>query len=337
MNEDWVSALIDRLAAGRDAVLVTVAHTQGSAPREAGASMVVDGDSTALSIGGGHLEWQAIGEARRRLAEGRGRPECLRYNLGARLGQCCGGVVWLLFETVPAPSLADWRARQSTLRDGGGLIRRLNSNDDESSWCGGQVDEATAWMHGGQWSWEFEQRLRDVRFPVLLFGAGHVGRALVDQLRPLGAAITWVDSREDAFTDLATHGLRAVVSDAPEAEVADAPRGSYFLIMSHSHDLDFRLCEAVYARRDFAYFGLIGSQSKRASFEHRLLQRGLDRARLSELSCPIGIAGIDGKEPAVIALAVAAELLRIRQARQVLLRAGQPRRECHSDSPIFPE
>src|SRR5512133_1808713 len=112
MVVDWLVALGDQLATGDDVVLVTVARTQGSAPREAGTSMLVGSATTALTIGGGHLEWQATAHARRLLSSETRRPEMIRYNLGARLGQCCGGVVWLLYECIPAHDLAQWVGRR---------------------------------------------------------------------------------------------------------------------------------------------------------------------------------------------------------------------------------
>ena len=319
MDADWLAALCTQLAAGRDVVLVTVARTQGSAPREAGATMLVGPDSTALTIGGGHLEWQAIAQARRRLAATDSRPEIERYNLGARLGQCCGGVVWLLFENIAAGTLAAWQARQQAVAGGASLDRQLDRQAAASSWSA--TGEAGSKLHGDPDDWQFSQEIAVERFPVYLFGAGHVAQALVRQLQPLGATITWLDSRDEAFAELDTSGLNTLVSDTPESEVAKAPAGTFFIVMTHSHTLDFALCEAIYRRHDFAYFGLIGSQSKRASFEHRLLDRGLARERLEELTCPIGIPGIVSKLPAAIALAVAAEILQIHHARQLLAEA----------------
>ena len=314
-------------------MLVTVAGTQGSAPREAGATMLIGLDSTHLTIGGGHLEWQAIAQARRRLAAPDSRPEVQRYNLGARLGQCCGGVVWLLFENIAASSLPEWQARRDAVEGGASLQRRLDHRAAASTWT--PDDEyAVTKLVGGADDWQFSQKIVVDRFPVWIFGAGHVAQALVRQLQPLGANITWLDSRDDAFAGLATDGIDTRLTDTPESEIAQAPAGTFFIIMTHSHTLDFALCEAVYRRRDFAYFGLIGSQSKRASFEHRLLDRGLARERLAELTCPIGIPGIVSKLPAAIALAVGAEILQIHHARQLLSEAGRPRR---SASIIQPE
>lgn len=324
MSADWLAALTVQLAAsqtsGQDIVLVTVARTQGSVPREAGATMLVGLDSTALTIGGGHLEWQAIAHARRRLASTDSRPEIERYNLGARLGQCCGGVVWLLFENIPANTLAEWQARQLVVEGGGRLLRRLDEQASASSWISNSGETGSK-LHGDLEHWQFSQEIAAERFPVYLFGAGHVAQALVRQLQLLNAEITWIDSRDDAFAEIDCRGLNTLISDTPESEVAEAPAGTFFIIMTHSHTLDFALCEAIYRRQDFAYFGLIGSQSKRASFEHRLLDRGLARQRLEEMTCPIGIPGIVSKLPAAIALAVAAEILQIHHARQLLTEA----------------
>lgn len=332
MAADWVAPLAARLAAGEDVVLVTVAAIQGSAPRDAGTTMLVGASDTELTIGGGHLEWQATAHADRLLAGG-GRPQVVRYALGAGLGQCCGGVVWLAYEKIPANEAAVWAQRSAALAGGARLQRRLAAGDSASTWQTGAAACATALL-GGPEDWHFVHDIAGNAFPVWIFGAGHVGRTLVRQLQPLGAAITWIDTRDDAFAGFDTAGLDLRTTDLPESEVAQAPAGTFFVVMTHSHALDFSLCEAIFRRRDFAYFGLIGSRSKRAGFERRLVDRGLARERLGELTCPIGIPGIVGKEPAAIALAVAAELLSLHHARQLLHQAGRPRL---SASPVRPD
>ncbi|MFV5215556.1 xanthine dehydrogenase accessory protein XdhC [Azonexus caeni] len=332
MAADWVAPLAARLTAGEDVVLVTVAAIQGSAPRDAGTTMLVGASTTELTIGGGHLEWQATAHADRLLAGG-GRPQVVLYALGAGLGQCCGGVVWLAYEKIPASEASTWAQRSAALAGGARLQRRLAAGDSASTWQTGAAACATALL-GGPEDWHFVQDIASVAFPVWIFGAGHVARALVRQLLPLGAAITWIDTRDDAFAGCDTAGLDIRATDLAESEVAQAPAGTFFVVMTHSHALDFSLCEAIFRRRDFAYFGLIGSRSKRAGFERRFVDRGLDPARLGELTCPIGIPGIVGKEPAAIALAVAAELLSLHHARQLLHQAGRPRL---SASPVRPD
>src|SRR6185369_976435 len=126
------------------------------------------------------------------------------------------------------------------------------------------------------------------------------------------------DSRDAVFPETVADNIECIGTDAPEAEVAAAVAGTYFLVMTHSHALDERLTEAILTRNDFAYFGLIGSLSKRRQFEHRLEARGMPRQRFAAMTCPIGIAGVKGKEPGVIAVAVAAELLQIHARRDAM-------------------
>jgi xanthine dehydrogenase accessory factor len=152
------------------------------------------------------------------------------------------------------------------------------------------------------------------RAHVVLFGAGHVGAALVRALAPLPCSVTWIDEREDMFPADVPANVRIEASDAPEDLVADAPPGASYLVMTHSHALDQRLAEAILARADVGWFGLIGSKTKRRQFEHRLRARGLDPARIEAMACPIGLPGITGKEPAVIAASVSAQLLTLWEA-----------------------
>jgi xanthine dehydrogenase accessory factor len=148
-----------------------------------------------------------------------------------------------------------------------------------------------------------------------LFGAGHVGRALVALLAGIPCHVTWVDERESEFPADVPANVSVVVTDMPESEVAAAPTGAYFLVMTHSHPLDQALAEAILRRGDFAYFGLIGSKSKRRQFERRMAARGIPAEHFSDMTCPIGVAGITGKEPATIAVAVAAQLLQVKGRR----------------------
>lgn len=253
----WRQALIALDAAGTPHVLVTVASSRGSAPREAGAKMVVTQDRLYGSVGGGNLEHKACAMARRLLAEGVNEPTLEHFPLGPALGQCCGGHVALLLEPF-----------------------RAN------------------------------------HFHVVLFGAGHVGRAVVKALADLPCRVTWLDSRDGAFPKGLPNNVVAQISDGPAYDVGEAPGQSYFLIMTHSHAIDREVAEAVLRRGDFAYCGLIGSRSKRRQFEQRWRAKGLTEAQISRLTCPIGIDGISGKRPAEIAVAVAAQLLLLHHAPQ---------------------
>jgi xanthine dehydrogenase accessory factor len=258
--EDFTRRLADE-----DAVLVRVHETAGSVPREAGAWMAVFRDTVVGTIGGGHLELQAIEEARRRLAGAQGQA-VLRFALGPALGQCCGGVVHLAFERVgsaDAPRIA---------------------------------------------------QLLQARFaPLALFGGGHVGKALIQVLGTLPFTITWIDSRDEIFPPAVPDNVQCEHSDPVQAAVADLAAGSRVLVMSFSHAEDLDIVAAclkrLRERDDLPYVGLIGSKTKWATFRHRLEERGFSAAELARITCPIGIPGITGKQPEVIAVAVAAQLL----------------------------
>ena len=152
-------------------------------------------------------------------------------------------------------------------------------------------------------------------FHVVLFGAGHVGRALVNALVEATACrITWVDSRAGQFPENLPHNVEPRFSDDPAGEAAGLSKGAYCLVMTHSHELDQALCEALLLHNDFAFLGLIGSATKRRRFVQRLKEKGIGEEQLERLTCPIGIPGIESKEPGVIAVSVAAQLLGILSA-----------------------
>jgi xanthine dehydrogenase accessory factor len=336
---DWIRALTVQAASGRKAVLVTIVAARGSVPRAPGTRMVVTMEDISGTIGGGHLEHKAIGIARGLLVDGSALA-LHRFPLGASLGQCCGGVAQLLFE--PVGESAEWLDAADRLRSEGiecALVaptrgdasaprRIVTATATIGSLGSGRLDdEATALARtmlveraeptlvtlGTDPGLEvFVDLVRKPDFAVVLFGAGHVGRAVVRALAGIDCRVTWVDTRDDAFPATKPANVDCLTTDTPEAEVAVAPAGAYFLVMTHSHPQDEALAERILARDDVAYFGLIGSLPKRHQFERRLEARGISRARLATMTCPIGIAGITGKEPAVIAIAVAAQLLQVR-------------------------
>ncbi len=256
------------LAASVAAVVVSVARTRGSVPRQAGTRMLVAADRCAGTIGGGHLEWQAIAHARALIAAPGSREVVLDLALGPSLGQCCGGALSLAFAPLDAGAIAGWPAAP-------------------------------------------------MRFHLQLYGAGHVGRAIARLLVPLAVRVDWIDDREDEFpASLGTAewpaNIRRIVTDPADAEVAGAPAGAHYLVLTHRHDLDLRIGERILRRGDFGFFGLIGSKTKRERFIHRYQALGIAAADIARMHCPIGIDGIDGKEPEVIAIGVVAQLLQQR-------------------------
>ena len=148
------------------------------------------------------------------------------------------------------------------------------------------------------------------RFHLQLYGAGHVGRAIAALLAGIPCRVQWIDEREDQFPPRASPPhIERICVEPVEAEVAVAPPGAYVLVLTHSHDLDLAITEAVLRRGDFGYLGLIGSQTKRARFLRRFETRGIAPEALARLHCPIGRPGIRGKEPEVLAVSVVASLL----------------------------
>lgn len=254
---------------------VKVQAAQGSVPREVGAWMAVFADEVMGTIGGGHLEWQAIAQARKLLQQWGGsavmpREQVKRYALGPSLGQCCGGALELHYERFDL-----------------GDEKRLKTLMPEPSQC------------------------------VALFGAGHVGHALVRILRSLPYRVIWVDSRDAVFPEQEQIGVHCEHSDPVQAAVALLPSQSSVLIMSFSHAEDLEVVAQCLLRQrekaDLPFVGLIGSKTKWASFSSRLRRRGFSEQELAHITCPIGVSGIEGKEPEVIAVAVAAQLLQQRR------------------------
>ncbi len=270
------------------ALLITVEHTRGSVPREAGAWMAVFADTTRGelgTIGGGQLEWKATQQAR----EAQGRmsetateaPTVWRESvtLGPSLGQCCGGALVLRFERVDA-------------------------------------------SHSGA----LRERLRPSHTPLALFGGGHVGRAIVQALAPLPFDVTWIDSRDGVFPPDLPPQVSAEHSDPVQAAVRDVPAEACVLIMSFSHAEDLDVVAACLQRQrernDLAFIGLIGSRTKWATFGHRLAERGFTPEELARVTCPIGLPGIQSKAPEVIAASVVAQLLLAVSAHQAAVGAA---------------
>lgn len=344
MTPAWLDDLADALRAGLPVVRITVLAVRGSAPREPGACMLVcdSGDPSRAvrgSIGGGHLEWEALRRARALLVSGEGCA-LARYTLGASLGQCCGGVVELGLERHDPADLA-WvdAARAAGASASVALVsdwdltravppRRLLRTGARRS---GEPAPAPFALARAATSLQVVERLDGARSTVFLYGAGHVGGALVRILAGLPVQVHWVDSREEQFAALPERlpdNVVPLVSELPAAEAARAPAQAWHLIMTHSHDQDFAIGRALLGRGAFAGAGVIGSATKAARFAARWARLGYSREEIGRIICPIGLPGIRGKAPGVIALAVAAQLqlqLEARAAVAAPLSSGQPR------------
>ena len=259
------------------------------------------------TVGGGELEWRAIGAARDALARDAPAATLSRFALGPDLGQCCGGSVRMLNEVFGRDRLDE--VRYLAAREAAGPFQsrgRLGPRSVERA-----VDDSVA-PDGPAVEIEGDlvvERFRDPRHPVWLFGAGHVGRALMLALAPLSFDLTWIDERDGIFPAALPARVRAVRSADPPSELARAPSGASIVVMTHHHPLDLAIVHAALAADRFAYVGLIGSKAKRARFASRLRKAGIDEERIAGLVCPVGMPSIRSKLPAAIATGIAAQLL----------------------------
>lgn len=335
----WLSGLQALRQSGTPCVLVTLAKTRGSVPREPGAKMVVTEDAALGTIGGGQLEYEALRCARALLAGDEVAARLHRFDLGPSLGQCCGGVAQVLFEPtseaaegwlgalarcveqnepallVTAIAGAGDKLVVTRARVSGSLGARPDQPDALAA-AQAMLDEPDAGprleqMESGALLFE---PIRPEGLHVVLFGSGHVGKALVRVLGELPCRITWIDGRAEQFPRDVPPNVTVECTEMPQYAIERAPSGAAFLVMTHSHALDFTLCEKILRRNDFSYFGLIGSATKRAKFVKRLRARGLFDDVIARMVCPIGIPGLSGKHPGEVAVAVAAQLLMMRTA-----------------------
>ena len=304
--------------------LVTVVAVRGSAPREPGARMVIAPDGGFRgTIGGGELEWQAIGAAREACSREVPSAVLSQVILGPDLGQCCGGSVRLLIEVFDHTRLSELRAL-ATREAAGPFVTRGRIGPHAVERVSHPCDDVDGGCRGGgahpdllveiEGDGVLVERFRDLRCPVWLFGAGHVGRALMLALAPLPFDVTWIDERADAFPAAVPANMRPLRSPEPAEEIARAPTDALIVVMTHSHARDLAIVHAALAAGRFGYVGLIGSDSKRARFTRRLREAGVAEARIAELVCPIGLPGIRSKLPAAIAAGVAAQLLERNEA-----------------------
>ena len=354
MGHDLIGKLSGFSAAHGPFARVTVAGTEGSAPREAGASMLVGGRTFEGTIGGGQLEFEALAHARALLAEGRqnGQPwlrELKSWPLGPALGQCCGGMVRLLFEHFGPAEMDALAALRGMPGEPGVVARPCASGEplrhfDERQTAyalplhvAGMVSDMLSGARPrravlirarkGEPAYFIEPAGRDPK-PLYIYGAGHVGRAIVRAVEGLDFAVRWADTHVKRFPDPLPAGVTPIAAPNLAAVAQAAPEGAYHLVLTYSHPLDLAICHALLSRPLFGFLGLIGSQSKRARFLKRLRETGVSEAALARLTCPIGLGAIRGKAPAVIAIAAAAQLVERLEAERREAQHGTARHEA---------
>lgn len=276
-------------------IRIVIADHQGSSPRETGTSMLVTNDNQHGTIGGGALEHQAIQSAREMLVD-KVAQRFAKTPLGPSLGQCCGGTVSLLWERFEAVEIT-----------GDIYTRPINDSDIEMPLS---VRAKTRDMRSGKIAnlptlldgW-FVEPISQPRQAIWIYGAGHVGRALVTVLADLPFDITWIDSDRERFPTQTSATI--LVAKNPADAVKHAPDNARHIVLTYSHAFDLEICQQVLTR-PFASLGLIGSSTKNARFRKRLRESGVDPTRLE---CPIGDPSL-GKEPMAIAIGVASTLLK---------------------------
>ena len=283
---------------------VVVAAHDGSSPREPGAEMLVWAGGQSGTIGGGTLEFEAAANARALLAR-RGGPVVERVPLGPALGQCCGGAVTLVTAVIDDAALAALEGRAAVATGTGEMplsVHRLLTD------ARGQGRIPPARLVEG---WLVEP-VAVPRRQLWIWGAGHVGRAMIAVMAPLPELqITWVDTARERFPEEIPEGVTPVWSATPEALVAHAPPEALHLIVTYSHALDLELCHGLLLR-GFGWLGLIGSATKWARFRSRLRALGNQPHAIDRITCPIGDRSF-GKHPQAIAIGVAVQLLKMKR------------------------
>jgi len=254
---NWNQACLNLNQQGKAFVLITIIGVSGSTPRNSGTKMVVSQNENYDTIGGGHLEYKAIKQAKALLKKNQDSQSIEHFQLGSQLGQCCGGNASILFECF-----------------------------------------ATNTIH------------------IAVFGAGHVGQALIPMLAGLPCHITWVDNRESQFPANCEQyaNVTKLVTDDPAGEVLAMPSNTLNVVMTHNHQLDFDISLAILKREDFHYLGLIASDTKWRRFQQRYKHREVQPSLVERMNCPIGLEQVVGKMPMEVAISVAGQIIESYQA-----------------------
>lgn len=256
-KQNWNQASLNLSQQGKAYVLITIVGVTGSTPRNSGTKMVVSNHDTFDTIGGGHLEYKAIKQAKKLLLENKDCQSIEHFQLGSQLGQCCGGNASILFECFAANAIH-----------------------------------------------------------IAVFGAGHVGQALIPILAGLPCHVTWVDNRESQFPINCEHyaNVTKLITDDPASEVSTMPSNTLYVVMTHNHQLDFDISLAILKREDFHYLGLIASDTKWRRFQQRYKHREIAPFLVEQMYCPIGLEQVVGKMPMEVAISVAGQLIESYQA-----------------------
>lgn len=296
-----LDALKTRIAQHTRVARIVIVATKGSGPRDIGTEMLVWDIGQSGTIGGGQLEWEATKRARDMLGTGGTRYDAIP--LGPELGQCCGGHVSLVTEVFDDATFQTSETETFLRRISGDNPLPLSIERAQAQHRNGRGHTDILWDQG----WLLEA-ITSIRNPVWIWGAGHVGRAIANVLSPLPTvAITWIDTAENRFPDDDRCPADRVIAKDMAGLVPYAPKDAAHLILTYSHKIDLELCHAL-LDHSFAFAGLIGSKTKWARFQKRLLELGHAPQRIDTITCPIGRPAL-GKHPQSIAIGVADQLM----------------------------
>ena len=338
----WLNDANKILKQKLDFVIISIITTKGSTPCCAGDKMLLTKNQTFGSIGGGNLEYKTLQHARQLLNK-KNKCQIQNYSLGASLGQCCGGFIKILFQCfvnlnkqtskwltiltkayslqidimlmsyfangrfyqafytkkyqdfnnyqVALPiSLTKISTKMLTSKNTSDILYEKNENYDKIHYC--------------------ESFLFSKLQTVVIFGAGHIARALIPIISNLPVRLYWVDAREFEFS-LYKHDTSNIniICDEAVYTIDKLAENAYYVVVTHSHQLDFEICEKILKSTNFNYLGLIGSQTKAKLFKKRLLAKGVAPSLIKRLICPIGKQNFFSKSATVTAVAIATSLI----------------------------
>lgn len=322
LREPWPAAVIRLLAQQSSVVRVLIAAHRGSVPRETGTLMLVTHDDIYGTIGGGHLEWRALQQAHELLVSKDRMAQVQPMVLGRELAQCCGGEVHLWLERFTQQDLhwlrqlsraIEQKTEQQTMPL---LLSRLDGDQLQRHWLQPGTTEYQAYsplpthvrLQQHENTFMLLEALPRPRASLWLYGAGHVGQALVRMLSPLSLDIVWVDSRADMLPTTLPDNVHPLIHAMPSEVARDAPAAAHHRVLTHDHSLDYAICQTVLLKNRFATLGVIGSRSKAARFRHQLRRDGIAEEQIAKLLAQLGTR-IASKEPAAIAISIAAQWL----------------------------
>lgn len=293
------------LNANETCALISVVKVAGSTPREVGARIVLNHDGGFYgTIGGGNLENNSIGRAQKMLADAKQNLHIEKHLLGPDMGQCCGGAVTIMIEIFTPKQVAEI----AELAKAEATAKFYTIGEIKANHVQRKIVENAVEM-GLQSASKINEQFGQKNLPLYLFGAGHVGKALMLHLATLPFDVTWIDSRKTEFPKAVPANFKILHLNQPHKALQQAPDQTQVFILTHDHDLDFEIVHTALQMDRFVYVGMIGSQTKRARFISKLKKLGLPQQQIDKMICPIGLSNIKSKKPQAIAISVVAEIL----------------------------